>query len=121
MSRRLIESPSQFVAFLEEAELLGNWDEDITLFLASHKSMNTACCSGPREQAARASLALYRKIVDNKLEELKERLLHGAHTCGYKSITFEINENCYASKGERRNMQPYQKTIISEESDAATV
>jgi len=111
MNERLIKSPSEFVAFLKEAELLEGWDEDITLFLGSYKSMSSACCSGPKKEAAIAFLALYRKIINNRLEELRDPLLRGAKACGFESIRFEINENSYHSKGERRNLVPSQKTI----------
>jgi hypothetical protein len=112
MNERLIKGPSEFVIFLKEAELCGDWDDDITLFIGSYKSMSTACCSGPRDKATRAFLALYRKIVDNKLEGMKGCLLQGARACGFKSIRFEVNENSYYSKGERRNLVAYQRAII---------
>ena len=112
MNELLIKSPSEFLAFLKKAELLGDWDEDITLFVVSDKSMSNACCGGLKEKAARAFLALYRKIVNNKLEELRARLVQGARECGFESITFEVNENSYLSKGERRNLVPYRKTLI---------
>ena len=112
MNERLIKSPSEFIAFLKEAELFGDWDDNITLFIGSYKSMSTACCSGPRDKATRAFLALYRDIVNDKIKGIKGSLLKGAQECGFKSIRFEINENSYHSKGERRGLVAYQKVII---------
>jgi len=119
MNEHLIKSPSEFIVFLEEAELSGEWDADVALLIGSYRSMSSACCSGPRKKAARVFLALYRKIVDNRLGELKGRLLQGARRCGYDSLTFEINENSFESKGEKRGLQPYQKTIIQREGNEA--
>jgi hypothetical protein len=111
MNELLIKSPSEFIAFLKEAELFGDWDDDITLFIGSYKSISNACCSGPKQKATLAFLALYRKIINDRIEELRSHLLRGAREAGFESIRFEINENSYHSKGERRNLVPYRKII----------
>ena len=78
MNERLVDSAYSFMQLLETLGLDGAWDDDIQTLLQMEETRKKCCCAEPRREAERAIEAIYKKIIDSKLDALKDTLLERA-------------------------------------------
>ena len=106
MNERLVDSAYSFMQLLETLGLDGAWDDDIQTLLQMEETSKKCCCAEPRREAERAIEAIYKKIIDSKLDALKDTLLESAKSNGFDTIRFEG-----AFRESRRQFNPYKKIL----------
>jgi len=106
MNECVVNGAYSFMKLLETFGLDGRWDEDIHTLLQMEETRKKCCCGGSRREAEKAIEAIYKKILDSKLDALKDTLLERAKSNGFDTIRFEG-----AFRENRRQFNPYKKIL----------
>ena len=106
MNECVVNGAYSFMQLLETLGMDGRWDEDIHTLLQMEETRKKCCCGGSRREAERAIEAIYKKIIDSKLDALKDTLLERAKSNGFHAIRFEG-----AFRESRRQFNPYKKIL----------
>lgn len=103
----LIEEPAQLLEIIKGSDL--EEDEDIGLLINLVEARSDCCCRSSRDQADKGIIAIYKKIIYDRLNSLRKPLLEIAAETSHSSVRFKGG-----FRASRRKIDPYDILIQNE-------